>query len=569
MSSAHSIVEYFSENSGSSCGYCKGKSSSYSHGLWGHVLTPSDYQDMIDRGWRRSGKYCYKPTMNKTCCPQYPIRCDVSNFHLRKSHKKVIKRFRNFIIKDIGSNRKRHIPPLPATSYKTSPYDSDEDIDSASDEDGRQDDDQMQLDSQKAEETENKLKMNNTSLNNAGPSLLSTSETIPTTAPLSTDSSGSSGQTTSSKTSLTTTLQEDLDVSDGKSKKGRNTKASAGPDPNKPPARKAKDIRRERALLKQQKGILVEKGLATAQNNSEAVNDKLLDELTDINSFPKDGKHKLEIRLLNAQSSDSQFMESFQESFEVYRKYQVTVHGDKPEKCSAKQFKRFLCDSSLIQGETITPPSSATNSKQSYTQFLPTRYGAYHQQYLIDGKIVCVGVLDILPHCVSSVYFYYDPEYSFLSLGTLSSLFEISYVRKVLAQWNPEVIYYYMGFYIHSCSKMRYKSQYDPSFLLCPETYEWINVSKCVPKLDAAKYSRLDSDTPTTKDSVSQAQEEADLNTVLVLYKQQAMPYRVLVDIRRRGKPWHNGINDKSEVNEYSGLLGTALAQKMLLYRSS
>jgi hypothetical protein len=24
-------------------------------------------------------------------------------------------------------------------------------------------------------------------------------------------------------------------------------------------------------------------------------------------------------------------------------------------------------------------------------------YGAFHQQYLIDGKIVCVGVFDVLP----------------------------------------------------------------------------------------------------------------------------------------------------------------------------
>ena len=97
MSSSVSIVEYFSENSGSSCGYCKGKDSSFSHGLWGHVLRPSDYQDMIDRGWRRSGKYCYKPTMNKTCCPQYPIRCNVTEFVPRKSHKKIMKRFRNYL----------------------------------------------------------------------------------------------------------------------------------------------------------------------------------------------------------------------------------------------------------------------------------------------------------------------------------------------------------------------------------------------------------------------------------------------------------------------------------------
>lgn len=49
-------------------------------------------------------------------------------------------------------------------------------------------------------------------------------------------------------------------------------------------------------------------------------------------------------------------------------------------------------------------------------------YGSFHQQYLLDGKLIGVGVLDILPHCVSSKYFFYDPDYEFLSLGTYSAL---------------------------------------------------------------------------------------------------------------------------------------------------
>lgn len=32
---------------------------------------------------------------------------------------------------------------------------------------------------------------------------------------------------------------------------------------------------------------------------------------------------------------------------------------------------------------------------------------------------------------------------------------------------------YYMGFYIHSCPKMRYKGKLYPSYLLCPEVYTW------------------------------------------------------------------------------------------------
>jgi hypothetical protein len=33
--------------------------------------------------------------------------------------------------------------------------------------------------------------------------------------------------------------------------------------------------------------------------------------------------------------------------------------------------------------------------------------------------------------------------------------------------------YYYMGYYIHSCPKMRYKGEYKPQYVLDPETYEW------------------------------------------------------------------------------------------------
>lgn len=35
----------------------------------------------------------------------------------------------------------------------------------------------------------------------------------------------------------------------------------------------------------------------------------------------------------------------------------------------------------------------------------------------IDGKLVAFSVLDILPGCVSSVYFVWDPDYAWASLG--------------------------------------------------------------------------------------------------------------------------------------------------------
>lgn len=96
---SYTIVEYFGGDSGYSCGYCKNQLGNFSHGMWSHTMTVQDYQDLIDRGWRRSGKYVYKPIMNKTCCPQYTIRCHALKFQPSKSHKKILKKMSKFLTK--------------------------------------------------------------------------------------------------------------------------------------------------------------------------------------------------------------------------------------------------------------------------------------------------------------------------------------------------------------------------------------------------------------------------------------------------------------------------------------
>ncbi len=76
-------------------------------------------------------------------------------------------------------------------------------------------------------------------------------------------------------------------------------------------------------------------------------------------------------------------------------------------------------------------------------------------------------MIDILPLCVSSVYFMYDPSYGFLSLGVYGAIREIGLTWS-LSQSLPKLKYYYMGYYIHTCQKMKYKANYKPSDLLCP-----------------------------------------------------------------------------------------------------
>lgn len=226
----------------------------------------------------------------------------------------------------------------------------------------------------------------------------------------------------------------------------RNREVEPGADLNKPKAEKSKYVRQKRCKQ------------MTSINSKE----KSLEDLTN-KSEPEGAKHTFEIRTIHAKMSNPSFAATFNETIEVFKKYQMEIHGEEEDMCTpASQFKRFLCEFSFKPG-----------------------YGTYHQQYVIDGKIVAVGVLDILQDCISSVYFFYLPEYSFLSLGTVSSLFEIAYVREL------EMKYYYLGFYIHSCPKMKYKAKYSGSYLLCPETFNWVPIEKCLPILEETKYAGL------------------------------------------------------------------------------
>lgn len=110
----------------------------------------------------------------------------------------------------------------------------------------------------------------------------------------------------------------------------------------------------------------------------------------------------VQIRLL--QQGTPEFDATIEESFGVYQKYQQAVHSDKD--CTRRGYESFLVSSPLYSVDDERTPT----------------LGSYHQQYVLDGRIVAVGIIDILPRCLSSKYFYYDPEYRFLTLGTYSAL---------------------------------------------------------------------------------------------------------------------------------------------------
>jgi len=143
----------------------------------------------------------------------------------------------------------------------------------------------------------------------------------------------------------------------------------------------------------------------------------------------------------------------------------------------------------------------------------------------------------------------------FLSLGVFSALQEIKWVQAESAN-NVELKYYYLGFYIHSCPKMRYKAQYKPSDLLCPENFEWVPLSDCLPKLNATKYTRLLTQTPTL---LSEKKKQEIIRKIPVFYQSKVI---CISDLTKKGQSvlhpillqWLERVGSQLAVNILCGI---------------
>lgn len=76
--------------------------------------------------------------------------------------------------------------------------------------------------------------------------------------------------------------------------------------------------------------------------------------------------------------------------FDVFSKYQTKIHQEDVSKWKSNDFTRFLC--SGIKRSPAKPDSAER------------KLGSWHQCYRLDGRLIAVGVLDMLPSGISSVY---------------------------------------------------------------------------------------------------------------------------------------------------------------------
>lgn len=115
-----------------------------------------------------------------------------------------------------------------------------------------------------------------------------------------------------------------------------------------------------------------------------------------------------------------------------------------------------------------------TTAQHYYNSFVNGHSNFGYEVLYFDGdKLIGVDLIDILEDGISSIYFYYDPDYTQFSLGKLSLYNQIKFAKKSNKKWI------YLGYYVQECPSLSYKAHYKPYITLNgrPSEYEDFNWS--------------------------------------------------------------------------------------------
>ena len=471
-----SVIEYHGEYSKTRCGYCKNSSSSSSSssistGFVAHFLTVFDYERCINNGWRRSGRWVYHPTpIESNCCVLCTIRLNVERFQKTSKQKRVERKFERYL--ETGFETSSSSTTTVHHHRQNGGNKNEKEEEDNDDDENRVFLNQRVLDA--IEKSVSFVDCDKDIFNNEKKLLV---------------------QKTTNKEALERgskyTSSACLIIA-GKLKKDREEVV----------AKVLKRLTEEQNEMKhfrvEAQGGFLNFFPSSSEGNEDSFEKTKIKpshvptkkkEKKDDHPTLKPQKKTTSKHTFTVTVENSEFR---REDFELWQRYQAKIHNDPPSKLKKSSYVNFLCDTPLVSDDKT--------------------YGSKHFRYFIDDKLVAVGVCDVLPTALSSVYFYHDPDLMKLELGKLSALYEIDFVSKNrnTAKYSlGDFKYYYMGYYIHDCQKMRYKGEYKPSELRCPTTGKWVSLDdrKTLEKLDAHSF-KIVSDVDEEKVSMKEEKDE-------------------------------------------------------------
>lgn len=137
------------------------------------------------------------------------------------------------------------------------------------------------------------------------------------------------------------------------------------------------------------------------------------------------------------------------EAFVLYQKYISHRHaGGGMDNPSPEKYLEFLsCD-------------------WSHTEFVQFRW---------EDQLIAVAVQDVLTRGLSSVYTFFDPDFSSISLGRYTLLWQIAETQRRQLPWL------FLGYWIGDCQKMLYKQEYRPIELFQKGCWQRYDKSQILP----------------------------------------------------------------------------------------
>ena len=511
-------LNYVSDNNlPSSCGYCKKLKTSFKKGSFVcESIIPIDYEVLMYNGWRKCGNYYYKPDLEKSCCQLHTIRLDVNEFKINKSQEKIIKKLNKYLnveenvknaeinVKCVDCNNNSlylsELTTIKKFIYEFLSFINLKEISLKLFPDLTNTSTDIKLAFNK-----NKNCYSSSILNNVYYKVIKSNgnKAIDEIGSFIIDNNIKNCLLNANKTNnkneynqLLTNKFDDF----VKFISNKNINFSLNENNNDNSNINAFELINNYNFKIENLFINMYK-----INNLNIEKNKKLN-ITSINNKENINNSNKTFKIILDYADEKSIY--YENKYLLFKKYQSIVHKDKLSELSKSRFnsswnnflftkdKKFSINITNEAKENLSNILKKIDLKLSYyfkSLFeldIIIQYGTYNLNYILNDDLIAVSVIDILPNSVSSVYCYYNTDYNKLSLGYLTALSEIEFIKilnkcilKSDINENKFIKYYFMGFYIQSCQKMVYKGDYNPSQLLCPITNEYVYLNSEIKNL--------------------------------------------------------------------------------------
>ena len=495
------------------CGYCKHQSVQIKSRLKNEIMMkiksiPLDiYQNLVEKGWSKSGTLIYKRNYEKSCCKIYQPRVNINNFKISKEQKKVMKKFRKYLSGEYEQNKFNKLYNNINDNYikekeKEKPKEEDE-IQNKIDAKLREyimstnflnilnkclkNEDDINLIYEKLIYT--KIRKNNNKKFNYDYScdLIFIIKNVLTIL---------KKKNVIEENSINTNNINDKGVNE-ENDEYKNFINEIYNDINN--FYKSDDNYEDISFNEKTGHInfkMKNKNIITQEIKKQEIKEHKKENKTNLNQIniqKEKEKYNLEYfkeivtepeiylplkHIYTIELTDKIELEPTEERYLLYQKYQLAVHK---ETTTVQSYNNFIGISPIINKYINLPPD--LNTKTRHPELYPKHYGMHNLIHRIDGKIIAVTVIDILPNYFESLYCYYDPDFSFLDLGVVTAIREIEYAKSIQELINKNLTYYTMGEMSLSVKKLQYKSNYSPMEIMDPYTGIYVPLTEDIKKL--------------------------------------------------------------------------------------